>query len=123
MVGLLISTRMQQSGETDDFLSVYWLYFAVSLTIPVCGCIMPEVRFLKGIGRKHTIDELQLSSGLTPIVAVKSGSTLETRQSAEEQYHAPVFETICRKSTFYPLYVVLLSALSTLYVFSWSILC
>lgn len=114
---------MQQSGDTDDFLSVYWLYFAVSLTIPVCGCIMPEVRLLKGIGRKRTIEEQQLSAGLAPIVAAKSQSELETRQSREhaqeeeeeEQYHAPIynireilylcFETVCRKSIFYPLYV------------------
>ena len=44
IVGLLISTRMQISGEPQDMLKVYWLYFGVSLLIPICGIILPENR-------------------------------------------------------------------------------
>merc|ERR1712079_951091 len=88
------SSDGETSEDTQDFLSVYWLYFAVSLTIPVCGIIMPEARWLPGIhGRRKKTLEQQLA----PVVAVKSQSELQKmdqdQDNEEEEEKEELFET------------------------------
>lgn len=124
IAGLLVSTRMQSDGEVDDFLSVYWLYFAVSLSIPLCGILLPENR-RKPRGSisaasvappPYNPTAMTSTSIESAPIDIDSPSSSGSQLMDDVPYEAPqypvskilylCFETICRRSIFYPLLFV-----------------
>jgi len=113
IAGVLVSTQMQKDEQIEDYLSVYWLYFAVSLSIPICGVLLPE-------NSRKPRGSIAVENGSPTYLDTDrpaSGSTESIVDIAEEEhYQAPqypvrtilhlCFETICRKSIFYPLLFV-----------------
>eukprot|EP01083_Nonionella_stella_P066063 173695_1 len=101
IVGILVSTRIELSGKPDDMLIVYWLYLFISLFIPICSLLLPEKRIRKK-PKQHT-DALD---------ATDSMILNQAHSYSAKQILFLTFQTICRKSIFYPLLFVFTLALT-----------
>ena len=102
VIGLLISTQIEVSNKPKDMIIVYWSYFFVSLSISICAFLLPEKRIKKRNSNRQNEMELVQDHDESQHSDDSNDNNNNPNYSLKQILYL-TFETVCRRSIFYPL--------------------